>query len=91
VLSPSRLMEFDERPWDVDRSPSFDCCHPSLRGRFDSPAGWTELRGWGGEQTVWLRWCFTEVERLNDMENAGAWRVSETAERGGGRCRGAAR
>lgn len=49
----------------------WDAAHVSLGGllaseqvRVDTPAGWTELWGWGAERTVWLRWCFTEVERL---------------------------
>ncbi len=36
----------------------------SDQGRVDSSAGWTELWGWGAEQTVWLRWCFTAAERM---------------------------
>ena len=49
----------------------WDAVHVSLGGlltseqvRVDSSAGWTELWGWGAEQTVWLRWCFTAIERL---------------------------
>jgi hypothetical protein len=36
--------------------------------RFTSPAGWTELREWDAEQTVWLRWVFDAVEPLPILE-----------------------
>ncbi len=49
----------------------WDAVHLTLGGlltseqvRVESSAGWTELWGWGAEQTLWLRWCFTAVERL---------------------------
>src|SRR5690606_33785827 len=49
----------------------WDGVHMSLGGvlaaeqvRVESPAGWTEHWGWHNEQTLWLRWCFTAVERL---------------------------
>ncbi len=49
----------------------WDAVHVSLGGlltseqvRVDTSAGWTELWGWGAEQTLWLRWCFSLVERL---------------------------
>lgn len=52
----------------------WDAVHLSLGGlltaaqvRVESPAGWTELWGWDNEQTLWLRWCFTEVKRLPEL------------------------
>lgn len=30
--------------------------------------GWTHLFGWSVESTVWLRWAFTRVERLPDID-----------------------
>jgi len=29
--------------------------------------GWTQLSGWGVESTVWLRWVFTQMECLPDV------------------------
>ena len=34
--------------------------------RVQSPAGWTYHWSWNVEQTLWLRWVFTSVERLLD-------------------------
>lgn len=34
--------------------------------RVESPSGWTYHWGWDCEQTLWLRWQFTEVERIGD-------------------------
>lgn len=33
----------------------------------ESDAGWTELKFWEFEQTVWLRWRLAETERLPDV------------------------
>jgi hypothetical protein len=53
----------------------WDAVHLTLGGqlsaeqvRVESPAGWSELWGWDNEQTLWLRWCFTAVERLPVLE-----------------------
>lgn len=35
--------------------------------RVETREGWTQLWGWDFEQTVWLRWCFTDVARLPDL------------------------
>lgn len=52
----------------------WDAVHLSLGGlltsdqvRVESDAGWTELRLWEFEQTVWLRWSLGEIERLPDV------------------------
>ncbi len=34
--------------------------------RVESPSGWTYHWGWDCEQTLWLRWQFTGVERIGD-------------------------
>lgn len=34
--------------------------------RVESAAGWTYFWSWNIEQTLWLRWVFTEVERMPD-------------------------
>lgn len=46
----------------------WDAVHLTLGGlltseqvRVESPAGWSEHRLWDAEQTIWLRWCFTNV------------------------------
>jgi hypothetical protein len=51
----------------------FDAVHLTLGGlltaeqvRIDSSAGWSEHWGWDVEQTLWLHWSFTEIERLPD-------------------------
>lgn len=51
----------------------FDAVHLTLGGlltaeqvRIDSAAGWSEHWGWDVEQTLWLHWSFTEIERLPD-------------------------
>ncbi len=35
--------------------------------RVEGEEGWTELRFWEFEQTRWLRWRFTDIERLPDL------------------------
>ncbi|MDE2687669.1 MAG: hypothetical protein OXI16_09275 [Chloroflexota bacterium] len=36
--------------------------------RVASAAGWSMLRFWDMEQTMWLRWVFDDVERLPDRD-----------------------
>ena len=55
----------------------WDGVHMTLGGlltaeqvRVDGPKGWTQHRFWDAELTVWLRWVFTEVVRLPDLEEA---------------------
>jgi len=52
----------------------WDAVHTSLGGmlvaeqvRVDGAAGWTEHNGWDFEQTVWLRWGFTEATALGEL------------------------
>lgn len=51
------------RDWDAVHLPLGGLL-TSEQVRVETSVGWTELWGWGAEQTVWLRWCFIEVERL---------------------------
>lgn len=55
----------------------WDGIHLSLGGlltaqlvRVEGPGGFTELQSWDSEQTTWLRWCFDEVKRLPDLDQA---------------------
>ena len=55
----------------------WDAVHLSLGGfltaeqvRVDGPEGWTEHGFWDFEQTVWLRWVFSEVTRLPPLTAA---------------------
>lgn len=34
--------------------------------QIDSDEGWSKLWGWDVEQTLWLRWCFDRVERMEE-------------------------
>lgn len=52
----------------------WDAVHLTLGGlltseqvRVETPQGWSEHRFWNAEQTVWLRWCFTNFTRLADL------------------------
>ena len=38
------------------------------KARVASAAGWSMLRFWDVEQTMWLRWAFDDVERLPDRD-----------------------
>lgn len=59
--------------WAV--SADWDAVHLTFGGwlaaeqvRVESSAGWTYHWGWQAEQAMWLRWMFTETERLSDHE-----------------------
>ena len=53
----------------------WDAVHLTLGGlltaqlvRVVAPDGFTELQSWNSEMTAWLRWCFTEIEQLPNLE-----------------------
>jgi hypothetical protein len=55
-------------------APDIDAVHLTLGGLlaaeqvpFVSAAGWSQHDGWDFEQTLWLHWCFTSLERLPDL------------------------
>lgn len=59
--------------WAV--SADWDAIHLSFGGwvtveqvRIESPSGWTYHWGWDAEQTMWLRWMFTDMERMPEHQ-----------------------
>ena len=65
----------------------WDAVHMSFGGlllseqvRVESAAGWTCQWSWNIEQTMWLRWKFTEVRQLPDCMMQPASRSTETSQ-----------